>query len=75
MKNDITLTDVENYLFNEMFHATDPRMDGWHTFGRKQNIYRVKFLAEKMLAKCSTYTGEEEWIQEVKTTEAFEKLS
>lgn len=70
----ITLRDVENYLENEMFHATDPRMDGWNTFGRKQNIYRVKFLAEEMLAKCGTYTGEEEWIREIETQKAFKTI-
>lgn len=70
----INFKDVEEYLYNEMFHATDPRMDGWNTFGRKQNIYRVKFLAEELLAKCSTYSGEEEWLADQKTEKALQKL-
>lgn len=73
-KNKITFSDVESYLQHAMFNATDPRLDGWSTFGYKQNIYRVKFLAEEMLAKCSTYTGEEEWLQEIKTERALKEL-
>jgi hypothetical protein len=75
MLNDKTsLRDVENYLRNEYFHESDPNMDGWTTFARKQNIYRVKFLAEELLEKCSTYNGEEEWLQEYRTQLAFQEL-
>lgn len=69
-----TFKDVQNYLWNEHFHESDPMMDGWNTFARKQNIYRVKFLAEEYLEKCSTYAGEEEWLQEYKTQLAFQEL-
>ena len=75
MQSDRTsFKDVKNYLWNEYFHATDPRMDGWNTFARKQNIYKIKFLAEEYLEKCATYAGEEEWLQEYRTEQAFKEL-
>lgn len=69
-----SLRDVKNYLQHEYFYATDPYMDGWTTFARKQNMYKVKWLAEEYLAKCSTYAGEEEWIAEYQTELALKKL-
>jgi len=75
MLNDKTsFKDVEHYLRNEYFHESDPMMDGWTTFARKQNIYRVKFLAEELLEKCSTYNGEEDWLQEYRTQLALQEL-
>lgn len=46
------------------FATTDPRMDGFVTWGCKQDLYRVKFALEDMLKKCPTYHGEEEWLEE-----------
>lgn len=46
------------------FAATDPRMDGYTTWGCKQDLYRVKFVVEDMLAKCPVYTPEAEWLEE-----------
>jgi hypothetical protein len=39
-------------------------MDGFVTWGCKQDLYRVKFALEDMLKKCPTYHGEEEWLEE-----------
>lgn len=75
MKGDPSLKDVEYYLHHEYFHATDPRMDGWNTFARKQNIYRVMWLAEEYLAKCPTYgEHEEQWLEEHRVEQAIEKI-
>ena len=46
------------------FAATDPRMDGYTTLNCKQDLYRVKFAVEDMLARCPTYSVEEEWLEE-----------
>ena len=46
------------------FATTDPRMDGFVTWGCKQDLYRVKFALEDMLKKCPTYHGEAEWLEE-----------
>jgi hypothetical protein len=46
------------------YATTDPRMDGFVTWGCKQDLYRVKFAVEDMLARCPTYSVEEEWLEE-----------
>lgn len=46
------------------FATTDPRMDGFVTWGCKQDLYRVQFALERMLKNCPTYHGEEEWLAE-----------
>lgn len=44
--------------------TTDPYMDGYVTWGCKQDLYRVKFALEDMLKKCPTYAGEEKWLEQ-----------
>ena len=46
------------------YATTDPRMDGFVTWGCKQDLYRVKFAVEDMLARCPTYSIEDEWLEE-----------
>ena len=35
--------------------ATDPKMDGFNTWGCKRELYEVLFFVQKELDKCSTY--------------------
>lgn len=60
----ITLTDVKYYIEDEVFYITDPRMDGFTTWGRKQFLYELKFYLDDMLKKCPKYSGETEWLEE-----------
>ncbi len=46
------------------FATTDPRMDGFTTWGCKQDLYRVKFALDEMLKKCPTYAPEQEFLEE-----------
>ena len=46
------------------FACNDSRMDGFVTWGCKQDLYRVKFLVEQLLEKCPTYSVEAEWLRE-----------
>lgn len=39
-------------------------MDGFVTWGCKQDLYRVQFALEDMLKKCPTYHGEDLWLEE-----------
>ena len=55
---------IVNELQKIYFATTDPRMDGYTTWGCKQDLYRVKFAVEDMLAKCPTYSIEAEWLEE-----------
>jgi hypothetical protein len=46
------------------FATTDPRMDGFVTWGCKQDLYRVQFALEDMMKRCPKYHGEQEWLDE-----------
>jgi len=39
-------------------------MDGFVTFGCKQDLYRILFYVQNKLNKCSTYVGEDDWVKE-----------
>ena len=44
-------------------HAiNDPRMDGFVTWGYKQDLYKIKFALDKLLDDCPTYSIEQEWL-------------
>jgi hypothetical protein len=45
--------------------ATDPYVTGYVNWPCKQDLYRVKFAVDAMLAKTSTFSGEEEWLEEL----------
>jgi hypothetical protein len=44
--------------------ANDPNMTGWVNWPCKQDLYRVKFAVEEMLANTSSFSGEAEWLLE-----------
>ena len=56
--------EVENQLQRMYYACTDPRMDGFVTWGCKQDLYRVKFLVDELLKNCPNFVGEEEWLRE-----------
>ena len=50
----------------KMYHgANDPYVTGWNNWPCKQDLYRVKFAVDEMLAKTSTFSGEAEWLEEL----------
>lgn len=55
---------VENQLQRMYYACTDPKMDGFVTWGCKQDLYRVKFLVDELLKKCPEYSVEAEWLRE-----------
>jgi len=46
------------------FGATDPMVTGWVNWPCKQDLYRVKFAVDAMLANTSKFSGEDEWLAE-----------
>jgi hypothetical protein len=55
--------------------ATDPRMDGFVTWGCKQDLYQLKWLIEQELDKCSTYGGlEDEYVKKHEQKELLKTL-
>jgi hypothetical protein len=42
---------------------SDKYMDGFVTWGCKQDLYQILWYCEDALEKCSTYEGEEEYVK------------
>jgi len=44
------------------YEATDNHMDGFYCWDKKKQLYEILWAAEKGLAACSTFVGEDEWL-------------
>jgi len=44
------------------YEATDRHMDGFYCWDKKKQLYEILWAAEKGLAACSTFVGEDEWL-------------
>lgn len=56
--------DICNQIRQITFAATDPRMDGFNTWGCKRDLYEILFFVQQELDKCSTYaTIEDEYLK------------
>jgi hypothetical protein len=59
----------------KMHHgATDPYVTGWNNWPCKQDLYRVKFAVDEMLANTSRFTGEDEWLLEQEKEQVWKIL-
>ena len=54
--------------------ATDPYETGWNNWPCKQDLYRVKFAVDEMLAKTSRFSGEDEWLLEQEQQQMWKVL-
>ena len=64
MKMDWNVNSVI-YECQKMYQgANDPYVTGWVNWPCKQDLYRVKFVVEDLLAKCPTFVDEDEWLEE-----------
>ena len=63
MIKDWSLQEVKNNIDKITYGANDARMDGFVTWGCKQELYQILWYCEDALEKCSTYEGEEEYVK------------
>lgn len=56
--------DIVRQINSAYYACSDPRMDGFVTWGCKQDLYQIKWILDEALRKCPTYAGEEEWLRE-----------
>lgn len=54
---------AEQQIWDAFYYCTDPRMDGFSQFYKKQKLYEIKWLVEELLPKCPTFVGEDEFVQ------------
>jgi len=57
------------------FGANDPHVTGWVNWPCKQDLYRVKFAVDEMLAKTSRFGGEDEWLLEQEKDKMWKRLT
>ncbi len=57
------------------FGANDPHVTGWVNWPCKQDLYRVKFAVDEMLAKTSRFSGEDEWLLEQEKNKMWKRLT
>ena len=60
MIRDWNLQDICRTVGKITWAATDPRMDGFNTWGCKRELYELLFFVQQELDKCSTYGDTEE---------------
>jgi hypothetical protein len=63
MIKDWNKADICNEIRKITWAGTDPKMDGFVTWGCKQDLYEVLWFVEDELDKMSTYAGEEEFVK------------
>ena len=64
MKIDWNVDQVIGQCQKMYLGANDPYVTGWNNWPCKQDLYRVKFAVDEMLATTSKFSGEEEWLLE-----------
>ena len=71
---DWNVTQVIGECQKMYFGATDPHMTGFVNWPCKQDLYRVKFAVDEMLAKTSKFSVEDEWLLEQEQQQMWKVL-
>jgi hypothetical protein len=59
-----SVEEITNQLRSCGHAMNDPYMDGFVTWGCKQDLYRIKFILDEILESGPTYSVESEWLEE-----------
>lgn len=65
---------IVNQLRSCAYDMNDPHYDGFVQWGRKQDLYRVKFILDKLLESSPKFAPEDEWLAELEKERAWELL-
>lgn len=71
---EVSLSSVLYEIQKLGYNATDPRMDGYYNWGQKQKLYEILWETERQLKKCSSFSIEEEWLNERKQDKMLNTL-
>jgi len=71
---DWNINHIKQEIWKIKFACTDPRMDGFVTWGHKQDLIKLKYFIDDMLAECPTYSVEQEFIDELEAERTFALL-
>ena len=59
-----SLKTIKEEVDKITFAESDKHMDGFTTWGCKKDLYEILWYVEKSLKECSTYSNEEDFIEE-----------
>jgi hypothetical protein len=65
---------IEQDIWKIASAASDPRMDGFTTWGCKQDLILLKYFIDDMLEECPTYSLEKEFINNLEAERTFALL-
>ena len=65
---------IEQEIWKIKFACTDPRMDGFTTWGCKKDLIMLKYYIDDMLEQCSTYSVEQEFVDKLEQQKTFNLL-
>ena len=71
---DWSLSELKEGVDKIGYAESDPRMDGFVTWGCKQDLYQLLWHVEDTLDKCSTYAGEDAFVRDREKQKTFELL-
>ena len=71
---DWSLSDLKEGVSKIGLAESDPRMDGFVTWGCKQDLYQLLWHVEDTLDKCSTYADEDIFVREREKEKTFKAL-
>ena len=71
---DWDVKEVKEQIDKIVWAATDPKMDGFTTWGAKQDLYKILWYAEDRLRECSTYEGEDKFVKKRKQRELIKTI-
>ena len=71
---DWSLSDLKEGISKIGYAESDPRMDGFVTWGCKQDLYQLLWHVEDTLDKCSTYADEDIFVREREKEKTFKAL-
>ena len=67
--------NVAQQINSAAYECMSPYNDGFTAFYTKQDLYRIKWIAEDALKRCPTFAGEEEWLREQEKKQVIKILS
>lgn len=59
-----SVEDIARQINHAYYICSDPRQDGFTTWGTKQDLYQIKWLIDEAIKKCPDFAPEAEWLRE-----------
>jgi hypothetical protein len=63
-KQNFDVVDIVRQINSMVYDCNDPGLTGFVNWPIKQDLYKIKWILEDGLRRCSTFGGEAEWLKE-----------